>query len=427
MTVLEQELTSYVDVHADELIDLVARLVRIPSENKPPAGHEEACQNFVAGRLREAGLEPDVYSIDRTPGLTGHPLYWPGRDYTGRPNVGARRRGKGGGRSLLLSGHIDTVPKGTLPWTRDPFGGEIDGNRLYGRGSNDMKAGVAVNLMVVRALSELGCSLGGDLLFETIVDEEFGGGNGTLAGRLRGYNADAAVISEPSFLRICPAQRGGRTAHITFRAPGGVLVEGRYPGGVVDQLRNFLSAVPEFTERRRATAPAHEAYANSVDPVPVSITKVITGPWGTSEPIGTPETCQVEFYWQLMPGESRLDAEREFFEWLDSVVARTPELFETRPQVEFPVRWLPGSATLSNSELVTEFSIAVEQALGASPPVEGIEGPCDMYIFQQHFNTPAILWGARGGNTHGADEYVEIDSVIAATKALLLFVCRWCG
>src|SRR5262249_10961354 len=157
-----------------------------------------------------------------------------------RPNVVGRLQGNDKGRSLLLSGHIDTVPAGTQKWTRDPFGGQIEGNRLYGRGSNDMKAGVATNLFVLEALRELNISLTGDLLFETVIDEEFGGVTGTLAGRLRGVNADAVVLSEPSFLRICAAQRGGRIAHITLNASGGILDDRTGGAGVIEQLRFFL-------------------------------------------------------------------------------------------------------------------------------------------------------------------------------------------
>ncbi len=88
----------------------------------------------------------------------------------------------------LFSGHIDTVPSGTLPWTRDPFGGQVEGNCLCGRGSNDMKGGVGINLFVVEAVEKMGLTVAGDLVFESVVDEEFGGVNGTLAGRLRGFN-----------------------------------------------------------------------------------------------------------------------------------------------------------------------------------------------------------------------------------------------
>jgi acetylornithine deacetylase len=424
---LEKKLFDYVDANKDRLIETVRDLVRIPSENTPPVGAERHCQEYVADRLRACGWSPEIYELTQVPGLKEHPLYWGKRDYDGRPNVGARKTGVNGGRSLVLSGHIDTVPRGTQPWTRDPFGGEVDGNRLYGRGSNDMKGGVGTNLFVVQALSDLGLRLGGDLVFETVVDEEFGGVNGTLAGRLKGYNADAAIVSEPSFLRVCPAQRGGRTAHITLQAPGGVLTEGKFPTGVVEQLTYLLAKVPEFAEQRRARARVHEMYANSADPVPVSITKVFTAPWGTREPITIPETCQVEMYWQLMPGEKQEDVEAEFFQWIDFLVKSAPSLFPGRPQIQFPIRWMPGSAILKSEPLVAELAACATAALGKEPPIVGIEGPCDMYVFHQAFGIPAVLWGARGGNTHAADEYLEIDSAVTAAKALLLFVCRWCG
>ena len=423
----EQRIADFVDRRQSRLIELTRNLIRIPSENTPPSGAERSCQHYIAEVLRASGWQPELYDIPDVNGLSGHPLFQPGRDYGNRPNLGARRKGKGGGRSLLLSGHIDTVPRGTQPWTRDAFGGEVDGNRIYGRGSNDMKAGVAMNLFIAESLQEFGLHLGGDLIFETVIDEEFGGVNGTLAGRLRGFNGDAAVIAEPSFLRICPAQRGGRTAHITFRAPGGVLTESGFPGQVVQQLTHFLTKVPEFAAARRQKAHIHDLYAGHEDPVPVSITKIFTSPWGTREPITIPEECKVEFFWQLMPGELQEAVELEFQEWLDGVVQSAPGLFSEPPEVTFPIRWLPGSAILKSEPLVRELAACAQEVLGAEPPIVGIEGPCDMFVFHQAFSIPAVLWGPRGGNTHAADEYVEIDSLVAAAKTLMLFVCRWCG
>ena len=104
-----------------------------------------------------------------------------------------------------------------------------------------------------------------------------------------------------------------------------------------------------------------------------------------------------------------------------------PGLFATKPEVEFPIRWLPGSATDASEPLVQELAAAAEQVTQRRPAIVGIEGPCDMYVFHQAFSIPAVLWGPRGGNTHSADEYVEIDSLVDAAKTLLLFVCRWCG
>jgi acetylornithine deacetylase len=423
----EARLIGYVDQHRDRLVQIIRDLVRIPSENTPPVGAEAACQLYVADFLRSHGWEPLSYELDQVPAIYDHPVFHEGRDYTGRPNVGARKRGAGGGRSLLLSGHIDTVPKGTQPWTRDPFGGEVEGNRLFGRGSNDMKAGVGMSLFVVEALSELNLPLRGDLLFETVVDEEFGGVNGTLAGRLKGFNAEAAVITEPSFLRVCPAQRGGRVVHILLEAPGGVLTEQMFPAGVIDQLTFLLARVKEFAQARRAKAAVHELYADHLDPVPVAITKVFTAPWGTKEPLTLPEQCRIEMYWQTMPGEQQGDVEREFSSWLDSVIASAPQLFPRRPELEFPIRWLPGSAIPKSEPLVKELAGCAAYVTGKQPPVVGFEAPCDMYVFHQAFGIPAVLWGPRGGNTHAADEYVEIDSVVDAAKTLLVFVCRWCG
>ena len=423
---LQQRLIAYVDSNKQRLTDLISELVRHPSENTPPVGQEGRCQQYVASVLSAAGLAPDVYEPTAVPNLEEHPAFESGRVYTGRPNIGARWNGAGGGRSLILSGHIDTVPRGTQPWTRDAFGGQVEGNNLYGRGSNDMKAGVAMNLFIVEALEQLKLKLAGDLIFETVVDEEFGGVNGTLAGRLRGYTADAAVISEPSFLRICAAQRGGRTAHITFSAKGGILNESGDSAGVVDQVTHFLVELHNFHDQRRRTAPPHPLYVSAEDPVPVAITKIFTGPWGSREPISIPDECRLELFWQMMPGETQQDIEQAFFEWFEAMLSSAPHLFAVRPKVEFPIRWLPGSAIAPSDPVVKELAECAAIVLMEDPPVVGIEGPCDMFVFHQ-FGIPAVLWGPRGGNTHAADEYVELDSVVKATKALLLFVCRWCG
>ncbi len=408
-------------------MEILRELVRTPSENTPPLGAEAACQQYVARTLQNIGLEANVYDLRDVPGLLQHALYFPGRDYSERPNVGAVKKGDGGGRSLILSGHIDTVPRGSQPWMHEPFGGEVEENRLYGRGANDMKCGVATNLFVLEALSEMKVSLAGDLFFESVVDEEFGGSNGTLAGRLNGYIADAAIISEPSSLRICAAQRGGRTAHIIFRAAGGVLREDKLGTGIIEQVNFFLTKLNDFAERRRAHVQIHELYRDHIDPVPVNVTKIVTSLWGTKEPITIPEQCQIELYWQMMPGEAQTDIEVEFFSWLDSVVHHADSPFSQRPHVSFPIRWLPGSAISKDEPLILELARSATRVLGKSPAVAGIEGPCDLYIFQQAFGIPAVLWGAKGGNTHAADEYVEIDSVVQAAKTLLLFVCEWCG
>jgi acetylornithine deacetylase len=131
-------------------------------------------------------------------------------------------------------------------------------------------------------------------------------------------------------------------------------------------------------------------------------------------------------YWQLMPGEKQAPVESQFSAWFESVLASAPELFAQRPEVEYPLRWLPGSAIGAEESLVRELQSCAAEVLPAPPPVAGIEGPCDLFIFHD-FGIPAVLWGPCGGNTHGANEYVDLDTAVTAAAALLLFVCRWCG
>jgi acetylornithine deacetylase len=409
------------------LVATLSKLVQTASENLPPLGNENACQLQIAEWLRELEIEPDVYELADVPELPRHAEYWPGRNYANRPNVNGILKGKGGGRSLILSGHVDTVPADSpAPWAYPPFGAVIEDGRLFGRGAWDMKAGLAMNLAVLRALRQAGIVLAGDLIFESVVDEEFGGVNGTLAGRLRGYNADAAIIGEPTSLRICPAQRGGRTLHITLHGAGGILAGKQVGGRAVDQLTYVLGRLPELKERRTTRVGVHPYYTNSAEPFAVWVTNIATGKWGWTQPITVPEVCKVELYWQAMPDETREEVEGEFLDWWSEVTRARPNLFAAKPVIEWPMRFLPGCATPPDTPLVTEFA-ATAANLNMTAAIEGLDAPSDMYVFSRCFGTPAIMWGPSGGGAHQANEHVEVDSLVAATRALAHFVCRWCG
>ncbi len=424
----EERVYKQVVALSDRLVQTIKELVQIPSENTPPVGAELGCQQYVHERLASLGLKAEMYDIGSVPGLTEHPAFRHAREYTNRPNVAAVWQGAGGGRSLLLSGHIDTVPRGSAKWNYDPFGATIEGNRLYGLGSNDMKGGIAAMLVAVEALREAGVRLRGDVLVETIVDEEFGGVNGTLAARLRGHNADAAIITEPSQLMLCPAQTGGRTAHITLYADsGGILHEGDPLPTVNDQLNYLLGQIKEFTKQRKERAPIHPLYADGVDPTPVWVTKIHSGGWGMKEPITLPTTCRVELYWQTMPGEELAAVEREFFAWFDQAIAARAELFSVKPTVNFPIDFLPASVSADEGGVVARLGDVFAEVTGARPLVRGIGGPCDMFVFHQHFHTPALLFGPRGGNTHNPDEWVDLASAQTTMETLAHFICQWCG
>jgi acetylornithine deacetylase len=406
------------------LFTSLSELVRIPSMNHPPTGDEYECQMAVARLWREMGLEPEVYTLDSVPGLKERPDYWPGRDYTRRPNVIVRRKGSGGGKSLLFSGHIDTVPLGVQPWQHDPFQGTIEDGRLYGLGAYDMKCGVAITLGVLRTLQELGEELKGDVLGETVVDEEFAGVNGTLAGRVRGDNADAVVITEPSNLAINNGVRGGIMAQFSLTGPEGIVFQEGEPGHAMRMLTHLLNWVDIFRQRRRAKVPGW--VGGPFDPVPVWVTKVFAGGWGNNVPNTVPAEARLELYYQLMPGEEKPQLMTEFYTWLDEMVADKPNDFSGRPMVTFPVRFMPASEIPASAPVIQALNRCVQQVTGAPAAIHPMPAPSDLYAVQRDFGLQGIHYGPRGAGAHAADEYVVLEDLVTVTKSLTLLALDWC-
>lgn len=424
---INSKLAAVTDSLRERLITTIQELVRIPSENFPPTGGELECQQYLFNRMQSLALNPELYELSSIAKLHTHPVFRPDRDYTNRPNLVGVLNGTGTGKSLLLSGHIDTVPRGVEQWKHDPFAAQIEGKKLYGLGANDMKGGIAASLVALEAIVAAGLQLRGDVIIESIVDEEFGGVNGTLAAQLKGNNAEAAIITEPSQNVICPAQMGGRIAHITLRAnDGGILEAGKQSPPVTEQLQYLLSKLPEFAQHRKATAPIHQLYQTASDPVPVWVLKVNAGGWGTEVPMTIPQVCRIELYWQQMPGEELGAVDREFFNWLDEITTNRSDLFSIKPEVTFPIVWLPGSAIDKTEPIVSQLAQTFQAVTGQTPHIQGFGAPCDLFVLHQHFHTPAVLFGPTGGNTHQPDEWVDLDSVQTVMETIAQFICHWC-
>jgi len=200
-----------------ELVLLLHELVSVNTVAVPPRGNETAGQLVLCEFLRRHGVRSELYQTEM---LHRTRSQWrrKDRDYTGRQNLIATLAGRGRGKSLLLNGHMDTVPPGRSPWQGSPWSGKVNRGRLYGLGSFDMKGGLVAQAAVLCALRRAGIRLNGDLMFESVIDEEWGGGGGTLAARLRGYTADACVVAEGTQLEIYRATRGGLFADLSVDA-----------------------------------------------------------------------------------------------------------------------------------------------------------------------------------------------------------------
>jgi acetylornithine deacetylase len=416
-----------------EIMQVVQDLIRLPSRNMPPGGEELACQEYLAAYLRRAGLAVDLYEPDQAPGLVEHSAYWPGRDYHNRPNLHSHRPGRGGGRSLLLSGHIDTVALGDNIWASPPFAPEIRDGRLYGLGTIDMKAAMGAMAVLYKAIAEKGVRLRGALNYECVVDEEEGGVNATIAGRLRYGAVDGALIPEGTDLKIYPAARGALISDIIFSSTKGTWLDvGKSAAKTADAVKQigvFLGHIDELsTIRRRSTAGlVAPFYTGYPDPVPVQVTKVYAGGWGNQVPIAVPPEGRIELIMQTLPGETREAVYAEMTGWLDSVIARYPDDFVTRPEIRHRIRWMVPTAIAAYHPLVTTMADSARQVLGDAPPVIGAPFACDMFALTQIFGIPGIIFGPTGANAHAADEYVDVESLFAFWESLLLFVLEWCG
>lgn len=416
---LKTEINRWVDAHIDELVQFAETLVRYPSENRAPDGDEGECQQYLAGQFKAMGLEVDLFEPDQVEGILGHEAYWPGRNYNGRPNVVGVWKGTGGGRSLLFSSHADVVPG--IDGRFRPYEPVRENGRLYGRGSSDMKGGLASTVFSVRCLQDLGIRLKGDVILESVVDEENGGANGTLAARLRGYQADAAICPEPTGMVLAPAHRGGCYFEITLEGRSGMPFGAEELVNPAYALSHLGVAIEEWQSKRDETLSPPPLYQENPR-LPVVVSRLEA----RSLAVGVPREGSLRVWVEVHPGTSFEELESSFFGFLRERASQVPVLGQCRMEVRQLTRFLPGSSVPVDHALVSLLLQNFAEA-EVSVPVRGAPFACDVFMFNLHSSTPCVLLGPRGGNAHDQDEWVSIEDLVELTKTFALTAVRWSG
>ncbi len=417
---LAGEIGRAVDARRGDAVRLLQDLVRVPSVT----GDEGAVQEVVERAFGERGLAVDEW--EAAPEEVAPYIDHVGEQsaYEGRPNiVGVRSGVGGGGRSILLNAHVDTVASGdTSAWSRDPFSGEIEGDLLYGRGSCDMKGGLVTHLAALDALAELGIELRADVSVAATVGEE-NGGLGALSAVLRGYRADAALITEPTRLRLVPAQGGslvfrltvsGRSAHAAVRDAG------------VSALEKFLPLFEDLRaleEERNATL-SHPLYEHLQNKVPINVGVVRAGNWAST----VPESLVAEGRIGLIPGEEIEPLREVMAGRIAAAAERDPWLEENPPLLEwFGGQFAPAEVP-PDAPICEAIKRAHELATGEEPAVEGVPYGADMRLFIRFGGIPCVMYGAGDvGAAHAPDEHVSITELMTATKTIACLLADWCG
>ncbi|WP_019587686.1 M20/M25/M40 family metallo-hydrolase [Deinococcus apachensis] len=369
----------------ETLPELLAALIRINSVNPslvPGAPGETTLAHFVADWLRGHGIGA---AIDEAA--------------PGRPSVIATVPGRGGGRSLLLYAHLDTVGTEHMPAPFDPV---IRGGRLYGRGSYDMKGGLAACLLALLGAREAG--LRGDVILTAVADEEHASLG--MQSVLRRVTADAAIVTEPTSLQLCVAHKGFTWHEVTTY---GRAAHGSRPDLGTDAIAHMGRVLGrlEALGRDLASRPAHPLLGHAS--VHASLIQ------GGQELSSYPERCTLQVERRTLPGETRESIEAEWNTLLGDL-ARDPAF-----HAEHRMTLLRDAFGISeDAPIVRVLHEQAAQILGQPPAHIGMSFWMDA-AFLAGAGIPTVVFGPHGAGAHATEEWVDLASaeqcraVLAAT------------
>ncbi len=378
---------------ADPSISLLRELVAINSVNPslvPGAAGEEQIAGAIAAHMRRIGLDVEVEEVA-----------------PGRPNVVGVLEGQSPGRSLMFCGHIDTVGVDGMAAPFDPL--EKDG-RLYGRGAQDMKGGVAAMIDAARVIAERGLAAG-RLLVAAVVDEEYASiGADALVARWR---ADGAVVTEPTDLEVAVAHKGFAWCEVETRgraAHGSRPREGRDAIVRMGRVLHALEALNQELQSRlphplMGTASLHASIIN-----------------GGRELSSYPDRCVLQYERRTVAGETPAMVEQELAELIGHLRARDPEFDATaRMTVSRPAYEIPRDHALPQA-----LARAATRACGTRVPFSAMTFWTDAAALGDA-GIPSVLFGPGGAGLHGIEEYVIVEDVLRCRDALAALAAEWCG
>ena len=414
MTTSADRVLSTIDALTDEAVALTADLIRMPTVNPPGELYEE-CARFIGGKLADFDFDVEYYAAEGRPEHTfTHP----------RINVLGTRCGRSMRPLVHLNGHFDVVPAGA-GWTVDPFGGEVRDGRIWGRGSCDMKAGIAAAIFAADAIRRAGVELNGSVEISGTVDEESGGFAGVawLAhhGRVSAARTDYAIIPEPLYVdRICIGHRGvywfevltkGRIAHGSMPFHGVSAIE--HMGLLLDRIRDDLQ--PRLAARTTMMPVIPDGARHAT----LNINGISGGqPVGGIQTPCVADRCRAVFDRRFLLEEGFDATKAEIVEMLDAVARDVPDFqYELRDlMVVHPTK------TPDGSPVVAALDRALHRVLGRSGGLVASPGTYDQKHFARIAGVPHCVAYGPGilDLAHQPDEYVDIADLVNATKVIAL-------
>lgn len=416
---LNQRIKKSIEKHQNNYIQFLKKMINEPSVTK----NELGIQTLIANRLKEKGLEVDKW-IPEYHELIKSEFFNSNRDsYEDSPNVVGVLKGNGGGKSVILNGHVDVVPAGDVSkWRHDPYSGEIIDGKMYGRGTTDMKGGNMAALIALETIIDLGIELKGDIIFESVIEEETGGA-GTLAAIQRGYRADVAIIPEPSEMRIFPQQQGSLWFEVTVQgisAHGGTRYEGV---SAIEKGWTVFQEILDLEKRRNKRLKDDPLYKDNPIPIPINIGQFNGGYF----PSAVAEKATLQGRYGIAPGETISEAKSEFIKCLKNLDEKD-EWFNKYPvSVEWGGIHLPPGGCDADHPMLDILKQKFKQVENREATIVGSTWGTDGGLLTQAGGIPSIVFGP--GTTsmaHFTDEYVEIEKIIKTAEIIALAIIEWC-
>ena len=412
-------INSTVNDMREEIILFIQNLVQSPSL----ANDENDVQKIILNKLESLQLKSEIIPVNFD-SIKDHPAFSDdGFSPDSRINVIGNWNKNMKGRSLILNGHVDVVPTGSKTlWEDSPWSGKIKDDRIYGRGSCDMKAGLASGILAVQVLKTIGFEPNGNVMIQSVVGEE-SGGCGTLTNIVKGYKGDAAVILEPTSLKLCPIQSGALTFRLTI--PGQATHAAmRWDGISAIEKFNIINQSIIELEKERHSLFSVEYYESPERVAPINIGTIKGGEWHST----VPDSVIVEGRLGVFPGEPVSDARTAFSNHIIKVSNSDPWLKNNPPIIEWFEGQFESGQTDINHSIINHLKEAYNNVNNSNPIIEGVTYGSDLRLFTNHADIPALLFGPGDVRlAHSANEYVEIEEVLTCIKIISNLIINWCG
>jgi len=418
---MSDTLRAAVDAVFDQQVAFLQDIVRFPSRR----GEEAPLQDWLARDFARRGYAVDRYTLADV-GLAGHEKSAPmlGVDPAGSIQVVAAHRAKAPtGRSLILQGHIDVVPEGPeTMWTHPPYAATIRDGWLYGRGANDMKAGVSCMVFALEALRRAGLAPAADVYLQTVTEEE-STGNGALSTLLRGYRADAVLIPEPTHHTITRTHTGtlwfrlrvqGVPVHVAVAQDGSNAIMSAY---------HLIQALNAHTKTLNEAARTDTWYAAIRDPIKFNPGIIRGGDWASS----TPSWCEVDCRIGLLPSMDVHEAMAGVERAVQSAVAGDNFLANNPPEIIWNGFQADGFVLEPGSDAEAVLATAHRKVHGTAMEDRRTTAVNDTRYYGRYFNIPALCYGPLGEGNHGFDERTSLADLRQCTHTLATFIADWCG